>query len=103
MSKRFSLQTEYNEIELKQIIADAVREILQQPLLQVVPQLSNSPPNFSSDKLLSRKDVSKLLNISLPTLAKLQNEGKIKAVIIGGSYRYSKKHIEQFINGTDKK
>lgn len=103
MSKRFYLQTEYNESEIRQLISDTVKDLLERTLLDLVPHISHSPPNCSPDKLIDRNTVCKLLQISLPTLAKLQKSGKLKAIVVGGSYRYSKKHIEDLMNGILKK
>ena len=101
MGKRFSLLTEYNESELKKIISEVLSDLLGKHLSKTPPYLSNSPPISSIDPLLTRSDVCKILHITLPTLSKLQDEGKIKAIIVGGSYRYSKKNITAFINGKE--
>jgi len=92
--------TEYNDTEFKELVASAVKEVLEQSLSQFIPRLANPTPNQLSDRLLSRKEACKSLRISLPTLAKLQKEGKIKVVIIGGSYKYSNKHIQEVMNGS---
>ena len=102
MSKRFYLLTEYNESDLKQIISEVLSDLLEKYLSKTPAYFSNSPPISSIDPLLTRSDVCKILHITIPTLSKLQDEGKIKAIIVGGSYRYSKKHIGEFINGINK-
>ena len=98
--KKFSLITEYSEIELKELIAEVVSEALQQTLSKHLIELKNSGSNNSPNELLDRKAVCKLLKITLPTLSKLQNEGKLKALIVGGSYRYYKKDIDNFLQGS---
>ena len=100
MSKQFALVTEYSELELKNIISAAVGEALQQYDLRATIPLENSQQ--TSDHLLSRKEVCEILNLSLPTVAKLQKAGKIKAITICGSYRYSKKHITDILNNKNK-
>ncbi|HEY5370636.1 MAG TPA: helix-turn-helix domain-containing protein [Hanamia sp.] len=101
MGKRFSLLTEYNESDLRQIISELLSDLLEKYLSKTSPYLNNSPPLSSIDPLLTRSDVCKILHITLPTLSKLQDEGKIKATIVGGSYRYSKKNITAFISGKE--
>lgn len=100
MAKRFSLVTEYNELELAEIIKTAVQLALEQYSSKVLNQSSNSPP--TQDRLLTRRQVCAFLGITLPTLGRLQREGILKAIIIGGSYRYSKKHIDKVICADNK-
>jgi excisionase family DNA binding protein len=101
--KRY-ITTEYSDSEFKELINSTVNEALQQELSKVIPQFfNNSPPNFFRDKFLNRKEVCELLRISLPTLAKIQSKGKLQATMVGGSYRYSKKHIEEYINSGKRK
>jgi hypothetical protein len=97
VQNKFALIT---EIELKSIITTAVTEALLQYTSNLIPTSANSPPD--PDYLISRKTVCEILNISLPTAAKLQKSGKIKAVTICGSYRYSKKHITDILNNKNK-
>ena len=101
MSKQFALVTEYSELELKSIISAAVAEAIQQFELKKTIPSENS--QNTSDHLLSRKEVCGILNLSLPTIAKLQKVGKIKAVTICGSYRYSQKHIADLLNNKTKR
>ena len=97
MQNKFALITEK---ELKSIITTAVTEALLQYTSNLIPTSANSPPD--PDYLLSRKAVCEILNLSLPTVSKLQKLGKIKAVTICGSYRYSKKHITDILNNKNK-
>lgn len=92
--------TELSDSEFKQIIFDAVAEILEQKLqkLNLSQQTASTGTN---DKLLSRAEVCKLLRISLPTLSKLQKDGKLKFIILGGSYRYRKKDVEKILNSSN--
>jgi excisionase family DNA binding protein len=55
-------------------------------------------------KLLTVKDVLKLLNVSRTTLWKLTNiEGKIPAYSIGGSIRYKEEEVLEYIKNYKKK
>lgn len=95
MLRKFALVTEYSEDDLKNIILSAVAQALQEFTTKLANKSANSPPH--TDYLLSRKQVSKLLNLSLISVAKLQKEGKLKSVILGGTYRYSQKHIMELL------
>ena len=94
MQKKFALVTEYTEAEIKAIISEIIKETLQQHISQLPSTTSNSPP---VDSFVSRKDVCKILRLSVQTVALLQKQGVIKASIVGKSYRYSEKHIRSLI------
>lgn len=72
--------------ELKELIADAVKEQFPQFLDQ------NKKPDT---RLRTRKEVAELLSISLPTLHTWTKEGLIKAVRIGQSVRYRPEDVEK--------
>ena len=96
MAKRFSLLTEYSESELQDIIASAIKQALE------TFESKSSPPSAAppwNEPLLSRTDVCKKLKLSNPTVSKLHKQGKLKAIVVGGSYRYSKKSIADFMSG----
>lgn len=92
---RHIITTQYTPEEFKLLVDTAVSEALQQ-LIPLVLKSTNSPP--STTKLLTRKEVCKILHVSLPTLSKLQKLGEIKATIISGSYRFSEKQIMDIVN-----
>ena len=99
MGKRFSLVTEYSEAELQELIISCINKVLDSRLASVLTSHSSntSPPDSSQNELLSRKEVCKLLRISLPTLAGLQKKGEISFTIVGGSYRYGREEINKFL------
>lgn len=70
--------------ELQSIIAEAVKE-----------QLSTFFAKKPDTKLKTRREVAKLLNVSLPTLHAWTKEGVINAVRIGQSVRYRPEDIEE--------
>jgi excisionase family DNA binding protein len=71
--------------ELKNLIAEAIKE-----------QLSTFfEKKDTEDKLLTRKQVSGMLSISLPTLHTWTKEGIIQGIRIGSSIRYKSSEIEK--------
>lgn len=99
--KKFSLTTEYTEVELLQLIEQCVQKIIQQELPKVISLLTNSPPANNDCKLLTRKELKSILRLSYPTLARLTKLEILKAKIVGGSYRYLESDIKKYLN--DKK
>ena len=91
------ITTELTDAEFKQIITDAVTDILQQTLQKLNLQQATTEQAVNNN-LLSRKQVSKLLGVSYPTLSRLQRDGKLKFIILGGNYRYRQKDILKLIN-----
>ena len=92
---RHIITTQYTSEEFKSLIDTAVNEALQQ-LIPLILKSTNSPP--SADPLLTRGDVCKRLRVSTPTLSKLMKQGEVKSCVVGGSYRFSEKHIMEFLN-----
>lgn len=75
--------------ELQSIIAETVKD-----------QLTSFFAKKPDTKLQTRKEVAKLLNISLPTLHTWTKEGIINAVRIGQSVRYRPEDIEKALENT---
>jgi excisionase family DNA binding protein len=78
-----SLPLEQLKIEISQEILDRIT-----PLLQSV---NNSTP---TTELLTRKEASKLLGVSLPTLLDWTNSGKIIGYRIASRVRYKRTELE---------
>jgi excisionase family DNA binding protein len=78
-----SLPLEQLKIEISQEILDRIT-----PLLQSV---NNSTP---TTELLTRKEASKLLGVSLPTLLDWTNSGKIIGYRIASRVRYKRSELE---------
>lgn len=72
--------------ELKELIADAIKEHFPQFLKQ------NEKPDT---RLYTRKEVAELLSITLPTLHAWTKDGLIKSVRIGQSVRYRPIDVEK--------
>lgn len=70
--------------ELQSIIAEAVKE-------QLSTFFAKKPKD---ERLRTRKEVAKLLNVSLPTLHTWTKDGVINAIRIGDSVRYRLEDIE---------
>lgn len=57
---------------------------------------------FISENLLTAEEVSRILRIPLPTIYRLTQQAKIRAVKIGKHWRYRKEDIERYLQfGTD--
>lgn len=54
--------------------------------------------NIQPAPLLTVKDVMERLRISRQTLYNLRNAGKISAVVVSDSVRFTEQEIERFIN-----
>ncbi|PZP52081.1 MAG: hypothetical protein DI598_01615 [Pseudopedobacter saltans] len=91
-----SVLIQYSEKDFKELLKEVVKSAVLEAVQRVIEQQINSPPKVSP--LLNRKQVCELLNITLPTLYKLESDGILKPIILGGSYRYSQKKIEDIIN-----
>jgi len=72
--------------ELRELVVVTVREQLESFFKK-----EKEPDN----RLLTRKEVSGMLGISLPTLSLWTKSGVIQAVRIGNSIRYKSENIEQ--------
>ena len=78
--------------EMKDIIKECISEIIEEKLLK------KEPP----DELLSRKEVAKLLMISLPTLNKKQKLGKIPYYRMGTRVLFKKSEVMKSLDAVKK-
>jgi excisionase family DNA binding protein len=86
--KRIILE-EINTAELKSIISEVVN--------QELSKFMSKPESSEDDYFLTRKEVAKILKISLPTLHNLVNENKITAYVIGkNSIRFKRDEVINF-------
>lgn len=75
--------------ELQELIEKSVRNALAQ-------HHNNDPPKNAEIEYISRNEVCKILNISLPTLKKFYGStGEIKAYRLGGKIFFKKAEVEQ--------
>jgi excisionase family DNA binding protein len=84
------MQTYFTSLPLEQLKIEISQEILDRitPILQSV---NNSTP---TTELLTRKEASKLLGVSLPTLLDWTNSGKIIGYRIASRVRYKRSELE---------
>jgi hypothetical protein len=88
------MQTYFTSLPLEQLKTEISKEILERitPLLQGV---NNSTP---TTELLTRKEASKLLGVSLPTLLDWTNSGKIIGYRIASRVRYKRSELENSLS-----
>lgn len=82
-------------------LADLVSAITNDVLAKLTPLFpeTTSPDTFNkSEKYLTRKEVSKLIRVSLPTLHKYTTTGKIKAYRIERQVRYKENEVMAAMN-----
>jgi excisionase family DNA binding protein len=84
----------FTSLPLEQLKTEISQEILDRitPILQSV---NNSSPNT---ELLTRKEASSLLGVSLPTLLDWTNTGKIIGYRIASRVRYKRSELENALS-----
>lgn len=55
------------------------------------------------EKMLTIKDVTKLLNISRATLYKIMDDGRLTSYLVGGQRRFKRADIEAYLEGQKNK
>ncbi len=84
--------------DLQKIIKESIKEAIQK-----LNFYNSSEQEIVEDKLLTRKQVAALLNISLPTLTKYMIEGKLQYSRIGRKALFDKTRILENIKCFQKK
>ncbi|MEJ7821359.1 MAG: helix-turn-helix domain-containing protein [Chitinophagaceae bacterium] len=95
--KKFTLTTEYSEQEIVSIIEHCIQQTLKQELQKHISSAHSLATRLSS-KLLTRKELRRILRISYPTISRLTKNGTLKAKVVGGSYRYSESSIIKYLD-----
>ncbi len=95
--KKFTLTTEYSEQKIVSIIEHCIQHTLKQELQKHVSTIHTSTTPFST-KLLTRKELRRILRLSYPTISRLTKNGTLKAKVVGGSYRYAESSIAKYLN-----
>ena len=93
--------TTYNESEFRNLIAEVLTPIVASAIQKITP-LPNNSSLSDANVFITRKEVCKLLRLSLPTVTRLTKEGVLKAKIVGSCYRYSKSQIDNYMNNSNK-
>ena len=70
--------------EFKELVKESLMEIF-------IEQEKDKKPQ--DDKMLTRRELADLLHVSLPTIQKYQNEGRIKYYRIGSRVLYKKSEV----------
>ncbi len=81
----------FSQIQVSELINAISNEVLKKitPLLPATP----APTSKQIEKYLTRKDVSFLIGVSLPTLHKYTTTGRIKAYRINRQVRYKESEV----------
>ena len=85
------------KITLEQLSSDELRTLISEVIKSELEKIDfNTEPNDAS-YLLTRKEVAKILKISLPTLHEWVNDGKLTAYVIGKNrIRFKRDEILQY-------
>ncbi len=84
------MQTYFTSLPLEQLKIEISQEILDR-ITPIIQSVNNSTP---TTELLTRKEASKLLGVSLPTLLDWTNTGKIIGYRIASRVRYKRSELE---------
>lgn len=85
----------YSLKEVEKIIKDVVNNCVPKIVTEILEQQKIEPEL----DLLSRKEVSKILNVSLPTLHNYKHQGKLIPKKRNGKVYYKKQDIKNYLNG----
>lgn len=84
------MQTYFTSLPLEQLKIEISKEILD----RITPLLQGVNNSTTTTELLTRKEASKLLGVSLPTLLDWTNSGKIIGYRIASRVRYKRSELE---------
>jgi len=84
-----------NNVVLSPIDTESLINQIAQRTVELFESRKNEPPHQSTDEtdLLTPKEASKLLRISIPTLWRWQKKGKVKCYGIAGSRYYKRSEL----------
>lgn len=98
-SQRLNINNKYRDKyslnEVEQIIKEAIKSCVPKVVIEILEQQKIEPEL----DLLSRKEVSKILNVSLPTLHNYKHQGKLIPIKRNGKVYYKKQDIKNYLNG----
>ena len=83
--------------DLQVLIKNAVREVLAD-----APQLQHPPDPEPTAELMTRKEVSKLFGVSMPTLIAWSKENILPCLHFKRSVRYKKGDVERLLQSKSK-
>jgi excisionase family DNA binding protein len=94
------IYTTLNETELSKLFSDILQPIVADEVQKVLSAKQSSAQK--TDEYLNRKEAAALLRTSTTTLMKLVKSNIIKAKALGGNYRFSKRHILEYLSSEHK-
>lgn len=77
---------------------ERLKNELSQAIKSELSSLLTPPPQISETHLLTRKEASKLLGISLPTLLQWTKTGKVTGYRISSRVRYKRHELESSLS-----
>lgn len=81
------------ELLVIQITTEELQELIYDSVLKAFKELKKTIAKEEPEQLLTRKEVAKLLKISLPTLYYWTKEGKLKHYKTGSRVYYKKNEV----------
>lgn len=88
-----------NESSISALTLEEMKtEIFEAVLKQLHPHLNSLTPKEQVKEYLTRKEVGKMLGVSLPTILDWTNTGKIIGYRIGSRVRYKQSEIEKSLS-----
>lgn len=80
-------------MDLIVITGEKLGEIVKNAINEAIKSIPKEQPKQPNEVFLTRKEVAKLLKISLPTLNEHSKNGKIRSYLIGGRVLYKQSDI----------
>ena len=84
-----------NSTSIEIVSSEDLREIVREVIVEEVPTLI--PPRSTGEKYYTRKEAAKRARITMPTLDKYIQEGKIKAHRLGRRVLFSEEEIKKAV------
>lgn len=84
-----------NPTSIEIVTPEQLREIIREVIVEEVPKLI--PQRTTGEKYYTRKEAAKRVRITMPTLDKYIQEGKIKAHRLGRRVLFSEEEIKKAI------
>ncbi len=89
---------EKNEMLLLQVSVKELREIISEELNKLVKVIQLNPNENDEEKIYSRKETAKLLNVSVETLFNWNNKKILEAKKMGNRVYYLKNDVMNKLN-----
>lgn len=96
LNNKYKIRYSLNEVE--KIIKDTINKCVPIIVSEIIEQQKIEPEL----DLLSRKEVSEILNVSLPTLHNYKHQRKLIPIKRNGKVYYKKQDIKNYLNSKNK-